>query len=83
MEDYKHNKRLNKCASFVGKRTVLNSTALLEIQQKGEFTAIPEEQWDQSARDILLCAECCNTELCNIKGCGEEGEGYPCAIVNK
>ncbi|KAL3886627.1 hypothetical protein ACJMK2_026608 [Sinanodonta woodiana] len=64
---------IHKCTSFVGKRAILNATDLQEIQRQNEFGAIPDEQWDQGTKNVILCAECCDTELCNVKGCGEEG----------
>ncbi|KAL3886629.1 hypothetical protein ACJMK2_026610, partial [Sinanodonta woodiana] len=56
---------IHMCASFVGKGAILNATDLQEIQQKNEFGAIPDEQWEQGTKDALLCAECCDTQLCN------------------
>ncbi|KAL3886638.1 hypothetical protein ACJMK2_026619, partial [Sinanodonta woodiana] len=60
-----------KCAAAGRKRDVFNATVLNVVQQKNDFGADPEEQSDQT--DAVVCSECCNTELCNIKGCGEEG----------
>ncbi|KAL3886518.1 hypothetical protein ACJMK2_026503, partial [Sinanodonta woodiana] len=59
------------CSAIGRKRDVLKATVLTVIEQKHNFGAVSEEQ--SNINDTLLCSECCNTELCNIKGCGEEG----------
>ncbi|KAK3598048.1 hypothetical protein CHS0354_042419 [Potamilus streckersoni] len=64
----------HKCVAVGRKRAHPNITVFEEIQLKDGFGIIPEEQWDQSQRNMLVCAECCDTELCNVKGCGELGE---------
>ncbi|KAL3886632.1 hypothetical protein ACJMK2_026613 [Sinanodonta woodiana] len=64
---------IHKCASFGKKRAILNATDLDETQHKNDFGAIPDEQWDQGTKDVLLCSQCCDTEVCNVQGCGVEG----------
>ncbi|KAL3886525.1 hypothetical protein ACJMK2_026510, partial [Sinanodonta woodiana] len=61
------------CSSFGKKRTILNAIDLQEIQQDNKFGVFTDDQWHNGTNDVVLCAECCDTELCNVKGCGEEG----------
>ncbi|KAL3886634.1 hypothetical protein ACJMK2_026615 [Sinanodonta woodiana] len=64
---------LSECAAFGSKRAILNATVVEEIKQKDTFPVVPDEQWDINNKDSLMCAECCNTDLCNAQGCGETG----------
>ncbi|KAK3598051.1 hypothetical protein CHS0354_042422 [Potamilus streckersoni] len=65
------------CLTTGRKRDVPSATVLNNIQKINEFGKVPEEQSDD-----FMCSECCDTELCNIKGCWEEGE-YSLTLLKK
>ncbi|KAL3886520.1 hypothetical protein ACJMK2_026505, partial [Sinanodonta woodiana] len=60
-----------KCAAAGRKRAVLNAALLNKSQERNDFGLVLEDH--SNPRDVLLCTECCDTKLCNIKGCGEQG----------